>query len=142
MPILKHRTTFEIARSLKAFLRLDVGFTRGEVPDSEQQGGAQTQQLRQARDQINQTEQLNQQIISKNKQIARLRAKLEAVSAGALATARKTPLVGERERKLAVLDDAFPHLLSAFRIAEYNAYLEEWKDAVVCSTASSFPLLR
>jgi glycosyltransferase involved in cell wall biosynthesis len=173
MPILKHRASFEIARRLKAFLRLHVGLTRGEVPDTEQQVEAQAEQLRQARDQIKrQTEQLkelrerlssrneqvamlqqtrdqqsaglqakNQQIIRKDKHIARLQAKLEVVGAGALATARKMPLVGELERKLAILDDAFPHLLSAFRIAEYNAYLEEWKDAVVFSTASSFPLL-
>jgi glycosyltransferase involved in cell wall biosynthesis len=170
MPILKHRASFEIARRLKAFLRLDVGLTRGEVPDTEQ---AQTQQLNQARNQIKrQTEQLeelrerlssrnaqvvmlqqtreqqfaglqakNQQIIRKDKQIARLQAKLEVVGSGALATARKIPL-GERERKLVILDDAFPHLLSAFRIVEYNAYLEEWNDAAVFSTASSFPLLR
>jgi glycosyltransferase involved in cell wall biosynthesis len=143
MPVLKHRTIFEIARGLRAFLRLDVGLTCGEMPDTEQQVGAQTQQLRQAHDQIKrQTEQLNQQIIKKNKQIARLRTKLEAVSVGALATARKTPLVEVQQRKLAILDDAFPHLLSPFRIAEYNAYLEEWKDAAVFSTASSFPLLR
>jgi len=174
MPILKHRTNFEIARSLKAFLRLDAGFTRGEIPDTEQQVETQTQQLHQARDQIKrQTEQLkelrerlssrnaqvavlqqtrdqqsaslqakNQQIVRKDEQIARLQAKLEVVGSGALATARKTPSVANRERKLTILDDAFPHLLSAFRIAEYNAYLEEWKDAVVFSTASTFPAQR
>jgi glycosyltransferase involved in cell wall biosynthesis len=46
-------------------------------------------------------------------------------------TARSVP------RKLVILDDAFPNLQSAFRIAEYNAYLERWKDAAVYSTASS-----
>lgn len=45
-------------------------------------------------------------------------------------------------RKLVVLDDAFPNLHSAFRIAEYNAYLERWKDATVYSTASNPVSLR
>ena len=51
-------------------------------------------------------------------------------------TARDVP------RKLVVLDDAFPNLQSAFRIAEYNAYLEMWKDATVYSTAQNRVSLR
>lgn len=51
-------------------------------------------------------------------------------------TARDVP------RKLVVLDDAFPNLQSAFRIAEYNAYLERWGDATVYSTAQKRVSLR
>ena len=51
-------------------------------------------------------------------------------------TARDTP------RRLVVLDDAFPNLQSAFRIAEYNAYLERWGDATVYSTAQNRVSLR
>lgn len=46
------------------------------------------------------------------------------------------------QKDLVILDDAFPHLLSAFRIAEYNAYLQRFPDSVVYSTTSSFPALR
>lgn len=40
-------------------------------------------------------------------------------------------------RRLVILDDAFPNLHSAFRIAEYNAYLQRWPDATVYSTAQN-----
>lgn len=42
---------------------------------------------------------------------------------------------------LIILDDAFPHMLSAFRIAEFNRYLATWPSAVVYSDARSFPTL-
>lgn len=44
-------------------------------------------------------------------------------------------------RKLVVLDDGFPSLRSPFRVAEYNAYLEQWKDAAVYSNARIFRAL-
>ena len=44
-------------------------------------------------------------------------------------------------RRLVILDDIFPHLLSAFRIAEYNAYLAAYQNALVYSTAASFALI-
>lgn len=40
-------------------------------------------------------------------------------------------------RSLIILDDVFPHLLSSFRIAEYNGYLEVFGDAQVHSTGES-----
>ena len=45
-----------------------------------------------------------------------------------------------RER-LVILDDIFPQLLSAFRIAEYNRYLKQFGTAEVHSTAGAFPLV-
>jgi glycosyltransferase involved in cell wall biosynthesis len=47
-------------------------------------------------------------------------------------------LTKRQRRRLVILDDIFPHLLSAFRIAEYNAYLANYSDTVVYSTAASF----
>lgn len=44
-------------------------------------------------------------------------------------------------RRLVILDDLFPHLGTAFRIAEYNAYLEHFESAAVYSTASAFPYI-
>ena len=52
MPILRGHSVLEIARGIKAFLKLDVGLVRGEVPDPEQQVEAQQRELRQAHDQI------------------------------------------------------------------------------------------
>jgi glycosyltransferase involved in cell wall biosynthesis len=42
------------------------------------------------------------------------------------------------ENDLIILDDIFPHLLSSFRVAEFNAYLSAYEKAVVYSTATSF----
>jgi glycosyltransferase involved in cell wall biosynthesis len=46
-----------------------------------------------------------------------------------------------QEAGLVILDDIFPHLLSAFRIAEYNAYLSRYKNSMVYSSAVSFSAL-
>ena len=49
-----------------------------------------------------------------------------------------------RERNsasLVILDDIFPHVLSAFRIAEYNAYLARYDRSFVLSTATAFPVV-
>jgi len=43
------------------------------------------------------------------------------------------------EANLIILDDIFPHLLSSFRIAEFNAYLSRYEKAFVYSTAKAFP---
>jgi len=40
--------------------------------------------------------------------------------------------------RLLIFDDIFPQMLSAFRIAEYGAYLEHFRDARVYSTATAF----
>jgi glycosyltransferase involved in cell wall biosynthesis len=47
----------------------------------------------------------------------------------------------QSQQRLVILDDIFPHLLSAFRVAEYNAYLETFPNAVVYSTAATFPMI-
>lgn len=39
---------------------------------------------------------------------------------------------------LVILDDAFPHLLSAFRVAEYNRYLERFPDSKVHTTGGAW----
>lgn len=40
--------------------------------------------------------------------------------------------------RLVVLDNYFPNLLTGFRVAEYNAYLAAWPDAIVLSTLPEF----
>ena len=42
------------------------------------------------------------------------------------------------DRRLTILDDIFPYLLSAFRIAEYNAYLDYFPMAQVASTGATY----
>jgi glycosyltransferase involved in cell wall biosynthesis len=44
--------------------------------------------------------------------------------------------------ELLIFDDIFPHLLSAFRIAEYNRYLSTFSKSLVYSTATAFPLIK
>ena len=43
---------------------------------------------------------------------------------------------------LLILDDIFPSLISAFRIAEYNNYLNTFSKSAVYSTATAFPLIK
>src|SRR5262245_59341744 len=45
----------------------------------------------------------------------------------------------DTSKRLLILDDMFPQMLSGFRIAEYNGYLEDFRNATVYSTASVFP---
>jgi len=45
------------------------------------------------------------------------------------------------EHELVILDDTFPHLLSAFRITEYNALLQHFKGAAVYSNGVTFSAL-
>jgi glycosyltransferase involved in cell wall biosynthesis len=42
---------------------------------------------------------------------------------------------------LVILDDIFPHILSAFRIAEYNSYLARYPESIALSTATAFPII-
>jgi glycosyltransferase involved in cell wall biosynthesis len=44
----------------------------------------------------------------------------------------------DASKRLLILDDMFPQMLSGFRIAEYNGYLEDFRNATVYSTASVF----
>lgn len=46
----------------------------------------------------------------------------------------------DTSNRLLILDDIFPQMLSAFRIAEYNTYLESFDDVRVYSTTTAFPL--
>ncbi|MBC7901924.1 MAG: glycosyltransferase family 4 protein [Gemmatimonadaceae bacterium] len=53
----------------------------------------------------------------------------------------KNCLSSHSEKDLVVLDDMFPHPLSAFRIAEYNCYLKHFGNVDVHSTAATFTLI-
>ena len=54
---------------------------------------------------------------------------------------RKLGFRKPRAASLIILDDIFPHLLSSFRVAEYNAYLSAYPQAVVYSTGAAFPAI-
>jgi len=49
--------------------------------------------------------------------------------------------LGRTETSLLILDDMFPHLLSSWRVAEYNGYLERYDKSVVHSTAGAFRVI-
>ena len=42
---------------------------------------------------------------------------------------------------IAIIDDIFPHYLSAFRIAEFNGYLKHFESSKIYSTAAAFGLI-
>lgn len=42
---------------------------------------------------------------------------------------------------LIILDDIFPHLLSSFRVAEYNRYLEVFPNSIAYTDGQAFPLI-
>ena len=44
-------------------------------------------------------------------------------------------------KSVAILDDFFPNLLTAFRVAEYNWYLERFPRLVIYSTNADFELV-
>lgn len=67
LPVYRNQTIFEIVRGVKAFLKLDVGLVRGEIPDQE----ADVQRIRW------ELEQTRKQIAGKNRQLARLQGKPE-----------------------------------------------------------------
>src|SRR5258708_7896211 len=46
--------------------------------------------------------------------------------------------LAKREGMLVILDDYFPNLLTGFRIAEYNAYLDAFPDLLIMSVSNEF----
>lgn len=66
MPIIQNRTVLEVAKNLTVFLSLDVGFTRGPVPDYDSM-------LKQAREE---TQQAQKQVSEKSKQLTQLQDQL------------------------------------------------------------------
>ena len=55
-----------------------------------------------------------------------------------LAGMRRLTTNADFDHRLLIFDDIFPHMLSAFRIAEFNTYLDEFYGSIVYSTASAF----
>ncbi len=62
MPVFRSRTVLEVARGVRAFLKLDIGLTRGEVPNLEQD----IEQLRQK------LERTRKQLAEKDRQLKRI----------------------------------------------------------------------
>lgn len=78
MPLFKGHSILEIARGIKAFLRLEVGVVRGELPD--QRMGTPQRKLRQAHDRIErqsrELERIRGSLSEKNQQLERLKKRL------------------------------------------------------------------
>jgi ubiquinone/menaquinone biosynthesis C-methylase UbiE len=83
MPILRGHSILEMARGIKAFLKLDVGLVRGEVPDPEQRLQAQQRELRQAHDRIErqsrELERLRGLLPEKDRQLERIKKQLSRI---------------------------------------------------------------
>jgi glycosyltransferase involved in cell wall biosynthesis len=60
---------------------------------------------------------------------------------GIRALAGRRPGARGLRQDLLILDDVFPHLLSAFRIIEFNHYLETFPRSAAYSTGRAFPCL-
>lgn len=73
MPVYRFNTAFKIARGMKAFINLEGGVTRGEVPDTHRE--AQTQRLKDAQARV---ERLRQRLEHKSQEVSGLKAKLSA----------------------------------------------------------------
>lgn len=71
MPLYKQRVVFELARGLKAFLKLELGLVRGGIP-ADPAGGQARKQLEQAR----------KQLAEKDRELAELRSEAEVKSGG------------------------------------------------------------
>jgi 2-polyprenyl-3-methyl-5-hydroxy-6-metoxy-1,4-benzoquinol methylase len=69
VPVYKSRTVVEVAHNVRAFLELNAGLVRGEVPDPEQAN----RQLRQVQNRVGQ---LQKQLADKDRQLQRVRARL------------------------------------------------------------------
>jgi SAM-dependent methyltransferase len=85
VPTLKNRTVFEVARGLKAFLNLEVGLTRGPLPDPGR------------RDPGRGLEQARKSVKEKDRRIARLRKRLEGQGGKAQASPAANGQGGFRE---------------------------------------------
>jgi hypothetical protein len=111
VPVFKNRTVLEMARNLRGFLSLEVGLTRGPVPNLEQmlkqaqsQAERQGRQLAQAQGQISQKvkqlAQAQEQLSEKDHHIAQTRERL-LESDRQLAQSRKR--LSEKDRQIAAL---------------------------------------
>jgi hypothetical protein len=79
MPVLKSRTALELARGIKAFLRIEGGFTREAVPDPELTVRVQARRLREAETRIAQQ---RRALKERERRITRLNVELARKAAG------------------------------------------------------------
>jgi glycosyltransferase involved in cell wall biosynthesis len=68
----------------------------------------------------------------------RLKSRLNQVFDNGVVAVRNFVSRVDTSNRLLILDDIFPQMLSAFRIAEFNTYLERLEHVRVCSTANAF----
>ncbi len=99
MPVVKVRTVFEVARNIKTFLNLDVGMTRGTVPDFEQKFREAQARIR---DQDQQLKKVRKRLSDKNEDLVKARKTLaeRGVRSDAPAPARAQPNDEQQLRRL------------------------------------------
>lgn len=119
MPVYRSRTVLEVAHNVRAFLELNAGLVRGEVPDPEQAN----RQLRQVQ---NRVEQLRNQLADKDRQLQHARERLpsegrpaakDKVGANARNTARSEKEVGQ-----AIVGDPRDHFIA--RVAKGRSFAD------------------
>ena len=74
MPVFKQRVTFEVARNIKAFYNLNLGITRGKVPDFEQRTFKQDQNHTKRKNR--QLERMRERLTNKDQRIRTMQEQL------------------------------------------------------------------
>lgn len=85
MPVFRNHTIFEITRGIKAFVKAEIGVTRGAVPESESSlAGTTSEEIYDLREEL---EQAHRQLRNKNREVLQIRSRLgNEVSENAQAT--------------------------------------------------------
>jgi 2-polyprenyl-3-methyl-5-hydroxy-6-metoxy-1,4-benzoquinol methylase len=110
VPVYRSRTVLEVARNVRAFLELNAGLVRGEVPDLEQAN-------RQAQNRI---EQLRNQLADKDRQLQRTREQLPGE--GRPAANAQNAAGREKEAGQAIVGDPRDHFIS--RVARGRSFAD------------------
>lgn len=119
MPAYRSRTVLEVARNARAFLELNAGLVRGEVPDLEHANS----QLRQTQ---NRVEQLRKQLADKDGQLKRLRERLPGegrpTTGDGVSTIAQNAARGEKEAGPAIAGDPRDHFVG--RVAKGRSFAD------------------
>jgi Sulfotransferase domain len=82
MPVFKSRTIFEVARGVKAFLNLEAGLTRGEVPGPAKAPSAPKGAAGPPNPQAKELQQARRRLKEREQEVERLKAKLASTASG------------------------------------------------------------
>ena len=82
MPVFNSRTVFEVARGIKAFLNIEAGLTRGEIPGRAKAPPAPKAAAGPPNPQAKELEQTRQRLAQREQEVERLKAKLASTESG------------------------------------------------------------